>query len=57
MHKIQFLSAPTLLVSGLADTLVPPRMMSILHSKCGSIKKELLQITGGSHNDTWTASG
>lgn len=56
-HKIQFLSAPVLFVSGLADTLVPPRMMSKLHIKCGSIRKELLQIADGAHNTTWTASG
>lgn len=56
-QKIQFLAAPCLFVSGLADTLVPPRMMSFLHSKCGSIHKQILQINGGSHNDTWAVNG
>lgn len=36
---------------------VPPRMMSHLFSKCGSLHKELLQIAGGTHNDTWTGNG
>lgn len=57
IHKIQFFAAPCLFVSGMADTLVPPRMMSHLHMRCGSTRKTLLQITGGSHNDTWAASG
>lgn len=57
IHKIQFLSAPSLFISGLADALVPPRMMAQLHNRCGSINKELLRIPGGSHNDTWAVSG
>lgn len=56
-HKIQFVSSPALFVSGLADTLVPPRMMSMLHTRCGSTRKQLQQISGGSHNDTWSAPG
>lgn len=36
---------------------VPPRMMSQLHAKCGSLRKELLQIAGGTHNDTWAVNG
>lgn len=36
---------------------VPPRMMSHLYSKCGSLRKEMLQIAGGTHNDTWTGNG
>lgn len=56
-YKIHFFSIPCLFVSGLADTLVPPRMMSHLYSKCGSLRKEMLQIAGGTHNDTWTGAG
>lgn len=57
LHKAHFMAAPCLFVSGLADALVPPRMMSMLHSRCGSIHKQMLQITGGSHNDTWAVNG
>lgn len=32
-------------------------MMSHLYSKCGSLRKEMLQIAGGTHNDTWTGNG
>ena len=31
--------------------------MNHLYSKCGSLRKELLQIAGGTHNDTWTGNG
>lgn len=48
---------PTLFISGMADTLVPPRMMSELHSRCGSIRKQLLQIPAGTHNETWSVQG
>uniref|UniRef100_A0A182Q4R6 Serine aminopeptidase S33 domain-containing protein n=1 Tax=Anopheles farauti TaxID=69004 RepID=A0A182Q4R6_9DIPT len=57
VDKIQFVSAPILFVSGLADTLVPPRMMTALHTRCGSTRKQMLQIVGGSHNDTWAVNG
>lgn len=32
-------------------------MMVQLYSKCGSLRKEMLQIAGGTHNDTWTING
>lgn len=57
VHKVQFIAAPMLFVSGLADTLVPPKMMTMLHTRCGSTRKHMLQIVGGSHNDTWAVSG
>lgn len=57
IYKIQYFSTPCLFISGLADTLVPPRMMTQLHAKCGSMRKELLQISGGTHNDTWAVTG
>lgn len=41
----------------MADTLVPPRMMSELHSRCGSERKQLLQLPLGTHNETWTLQG
>lgn len=48
---------PTLFISGLADTLVPPRMMNELHSSCNSYVKQLLQFPSGTHNETWTLQG
>ncbi|KAK9887043.1 hypothetical protein WA026_019968 [Henosepilachna vigintioctopunctata] len=55
--KVKNLSLPALFISGLADTLVPPRMMNELHSSCGSYTKQLLQLTTGTHNETWTLPG
>ncbi|KAJ6649552.1 Protein ABHD13 [Pseudolycoriella hygida] len=57
IQKIQFFAAPCLFVSGMADTLVPPKMMLQLHARCGSRRKQLIQIKGGSHNDTWATAG
>lgn len=41
----------------MADTLVPPRMMSELYTRCGSVRKQLLQIPTGTHNETWMVQG
>lgn len=57
MYKVSFLRVPTLFISGLADTLVPPRMMSELHHRCGSARKQLLQMPAGTHNETWSVQG
>lgn len=51
------LRVPTLFISGLSDTLVPPRMMVDLHNRCGSARKQLLQFQSGTHNETWTVHG
>uniref|UniRef100_A0A146M5R6 Abhydrolase domain-containing protein 13 n=2 Tax=Lygus hesperus TaxID=30085 RepID=A0A146M5R6_LYGHE len=51
--KIGSVNVPTLFISGLSDTLVPPRMMTELHSQCSANYKQLLQIPNGGHNDTW----
>lgn len=48
---------PFLFVSGLADNLVPPRMMRALYTACGSDRKRILEFVGGSHNDTWIVDG
>jgi fermentation-respiration switch protein FrsA (DUF1100 family) len=55
--KAPCMARPALFVSGLADTLVPPRMMTILSQRCGSIYKQLLCFETGSHNETWTCPG
>lgn len=57
IYKVSMLRTPTLFISGLSDTLVPPRMMSELHSRCGSACKQLLTMPSGSHNETWTLQG
>jgi len=57
MSKIGKCSVPFLFISGLADNLVPPRMMRALYTKCGSEIKRLLEFPGGSHNDTWIVDG
>lgn len=31
--------------------------MTQLHARCGSTRKQLLQVSGGSHNDTWATTG
>lgn len=57
LYKVTQLRIPTLFISGMADTLVPPRMMSELHNRCGSERKQLLQLPLGTHNETWTLQG
>ncbi|CAH1119738.1 unnamed protein product [Phaedon cochleariae] len=56
-QKVSHLRIPTLFISGLADTLVPPRMMQELHSSCSSVRKQILQIPTGTHNETWQLQG
>ena len=55
--KIRSITVPTLFVSGLADTLVPPQMMMDLHNRCKSSWKRMLPISGGTHNETWNQPG
>ncbi|XP_014486502.1 PREDICTED: alpha/beta hydrolase domain-containing protein 13 [Dinoponera quadriceps] len=55
--KVRSVIVPTLFVSGLADTLVPPRMMEDLYKSCRSSHKRLLPIAGGTHNETWCQPG
>ncbi|CAG9864474.1 unnamed protein product [Phyllotreta striolata] len=56
-QKVKDLRVPTLFVSGMADTLVPPRMMQELHNRCKSIRKQLVQVPAGTHNETWQLQG
>lgn len=55
--KMAHLAVPTVFVSGLADMLVPPSMMTELHELCGSQHKQLVQFDSGTHNETWTSPG
>ncbi|CAG9840440.1 unnamed protein product [Diabrotica balteata] len=56
-QKVKSLRLPTLFISGMADSLVPPRMMQELHNRCNSIRKQLLQVPAGTHNETWQLQG
>jgi len=47
------ITQPTLFLSGLADKLIPPRMMTTLYSSCGSPIKRLARFVSGNHNETW----
>jgi len=53
-RKVCRLSAPTLFISGLSDSLVPPKMMSDLFDACGAPSKRLAKFAGGTHNETWS---
>lgn len=53
LQKIHTLSVPTLFISGLADKLVPPEMMTELFKACRCSFKKILHIPAGSHNETW----
>ncbi|KAL7040474.1 hypothetical protein ACKWTF_000403 [Chironomus riparius] len=57
IDKIEKVTTPILFISGLNDTLVPPSMMSALHSLCKSSRKQLFQLSGGGHMDTFLISG
>lgn len=45
--------APTLVICGTQDDLVPPTMSTDLYTRCGAVCKKIVLITGGGHNDTW----
>lgn len=55
--KVRSVAVPTLFISGLADTLVPPRMMQDLYKNCRATCKRILPIVGGTHNETWCQPG
>lgn len=55
--KVRSVTVPTLFISGLADTLVPPHMMQDLYKNCRSTCKRILPVTGGTHNETWCQPG
>lgn len=39
------------------DNLVPPRMMTELYNRCGSLRKQIIQVPAGTHNETWQVQG
>ncbi|KAK2551511.1 Protein ABHD13 [Acropora cervicornis] len=44
-------------IPGLADQLIPPRMMTSLYKASGSCLKKLECFDGGTHNETWQCYG
>jgi fermentation-respiration switch protein FrsA (DUF1100 family) len=57
MSKVGGVKTPSLFISGQADQLVPPHMMSSLFQRCSAPKKRLLKVRGGTHNETWMTQG
>jgi len=54
--KIKNIEVPTLFISGLADRLIPPRMMQELYSLSKGRMKGMVTFESGTHNDTWQCS-
>lgn len=52
-HMLKQLRIPTLFISGLADNLIPARMMMELYQTSGSPIKKIARFESGTHNDTW----
>ncbi|XP_068707098.1 protein ABHD13-like [Montipora capricornis] len=57
LRKIRKARVPTLFLSGLADQLIPPRMMTSLYKSSGSCLKKLECFDRGTHNETWQCYG
>jgi pimeloyl-ACP methyl ester carboxylesterase len=57
LEKIRCIRVPTLFLSGLADQLIPPKMMVELFQMCGSRLKQLERFETGTHNGTWQCAG
>jgi len=55
--KISRLRVPTLFISGLADSLLPPYMMQELYQTSSSALKRIARFESGTHNETWQCSG
>jgi len=52
------LRIPVLLLSGLRDSFIPPRMMKELHALAtASAYTQLVEFPGGTHNRTWRCKG
>lgn len=56
-YEIKKVKVPTLLMSGLADQLIPSSMMMELYQACGAPLKHIETFQGGTHNGTWTCYG
>jgi len=56
IKKVCRITQPTLFISGLADKLIPPQMMSNLYTNCGAPIKRLARFENGTHNETWSCA-
>ncbi|OWF36310.1 protein ABHD13-like [Mizuhopecten yessoensis] len=56
-ERIKKIKLPTLFLSGQADDLIPPKMMTKLHQVSGSGMKRIHRFDQGTHNETWMCSG
>lgn len=56
-ERIPSLQVPTLFLSGMADTLIPPPMMQHLFQMSGASLKRIAKLPGGTHNETWQCVG
>ncbi|XP_070533909.1 protein ABHD13-like [Ptychodera flava] len=57
IKKIHRVKAPTLFLSGMADELIPPKMMHILFQTSGAVLKRLAKFDNGTHNETFQCEG
>lgn len=53
------ITAPMLMIAGLADELIPPIMGARLYKALGTpeSKKSMMTVESGGHNDSWKAGG
>lgn len=51
LERVGQITLPLLVISGTADDVTPPAMADELYEQSASPRKELLEITGGSHNN------
>lgn len=51
LERVQNIDTPLLVIGGSSDDITPFSMAEELHLKAASTQKELLEITGGTHND------
>jgi len=54
--KVCRITQPILFISGLADKLIPPKMMTVLYTGCGAPMKRLARFANGNHNETWSCA-
>ncbi|KAK3088355.1 hypothetical protein FSP39_018080 [Pinctada imbricata] len=57
LRRIENIKIPTLFLSGMRDTLIPPKMMQKLHMMSAASKKQLSRFEDGTHNETWMCNG
>lgn len=56
-EKLQSIAMPTLFLSGTQDELIPPSMMTRLHTASAANIKDFISFAEGHHMDTWDCDG